>query len=356
MAILVRCDRMMPFGRAGAKFVKAISWPDFEDAVALLRELPRKRHAKRAAQSLFENFKRSHPALQCRLLIDAKPGSDEIEHDILLTIPGAGTVVLSWRPDRGIPWAAQKADHWAANFVLSVNDRSMSIQSALIYLSARLQRRPDMMQDLVDRSLILAAVDEQPPKVEEAEIEAATDAFRAGRGLFSGAAMQHWLDDMQLTLESLQELIAQSLQMKKFRHAMVAAKVHSYFKTHRSEFDRVVVMRLDAMGRASARSVADAWRRTGSCPILDSRQKRLQAPSGKLDTLFARELPVEFTAKPVGSVIGPVASGRAFWVGQILDQRDARFDQATRGLIANLLFDTWLADQRAKATIRWHWV
>jgi len=118
--------------------------PALAEALALLRELPRRRHGKRDARARFEQFKVAHPGLPCRLLIDERPGSDELDVDILLTIADAGTVALSWHADDGVPWTAHYADHWAANFVLTVDGLSTTIQSALLYLSARLQRRPDL--------------------------------------------------------------------------------------------------------------------------------------------------------------------------------------------------------------------
>jgi putative peptide maturation system protein len=327
------------------------------EAVTLLRELPRHRHAARAARSRFEQFKESYPGLPCRLLIDPKPGSDNVDFDILLTIQDAGSVALSWHPDDGVPWTALVADHWAANYVLTVNGASTSIQSALLYLSARLQRRPDLMRDLVDRSLIFAAIGDAPPEVDDAELEAAVDAFRTGQGLFSGAAMQRWLDDMQLTMETLEELVAQSLQLQKFKEAAVTAQVRPHFEAHRGDFDRLTVMRLDEMTRTSSRRVAEAWRRSKICPVFDRRRAPLRVPSGRLDTLFACDLPAEFAGEPVGSVIGPVSrSGGKFWVGQVLGMEAARFDDATRERIGSLLFEAWLADRRSKAAIRWHWV
>ena len=326
------------------------------DAVSLLRELPRHRHAARAARSRFEQFKASHPGSPCRLLIDARPGSDTLDFDILLTIQDAGSVALSWHPDDGVPWTSLMADHWAANYVLTVNGASTTIQSALLYLSAHLQQRPDLMRDLVDRALIFAAIGDTPPEIADAELDAAVDAFRTAQGLYSGVAMQRWLDDMQLTMETLGELVAQSLQLQKFKEATVAAQVPPYFAAHRRDFDRLTVMRLQGMTRASSRNVAKAWRRSKICPLFDARRHVLDAPSGRVDTLFACDLPIEFAGEPVGSVIGPVSNGGKFSVGQILRIKTARFDSPTRARIGSLLFEAWLADQRSKAAVRWHWI
>jgi putative peptide maturation system protein len=326
------------------------------DAVTLLRELPRHRHAERAARSRFEQFKAAHAGLPCRLLVHTKPGSENLDFDILLTIQDTGSVALSWHPDDGVPWIALVADHWAANYVLTVNGASTSIQSALLYLSARLQRRPDLMRDLVDRSLIFAAIGDTSPEVADAELEAALDAFRRGQGLFSGVAMQRWLDEMHLTMETLEELVAQSLQLEKFKDATVAAQVRPYFRAHRRDFDHLTVVRLEGMTGPFAQRVAKAWRRSKICPIFSARERSSEALSGRIDTLFACDLSSDFVGKPIGSVVGPVSSLGKFSVGQITRVEPARFDRVTRERIKSLLFESWLAGQRSKAVIRWHWI
>jgi putative peptide maturation system protein len=326
------------------------------DAVELLRELPRHRHGERDARSRFEQFKAAHAGLPCRLVVHSKPGSDDIDFDMLLTIQDVGSLTLSWHPDHGIPWTALMADHWAANYVLTVNGASTSIQSALLYLSARLQRRPDLMRDLVDRSLIFAAIGDTSPRIDDAELDAAVDAFRRGQGLFSGDAMQRWLDEMQLTMETLEELVAQSLQLQKFKEATVAAQVRPYFAAHRNNFDRLTVVRLEGMTHASARRIANTWRRSKNCPIFSTRGRSLDAQNGRIDTLFACDLPADFVGKFAGSIVGPVTSLDKFSVGQIVRVEAARFDRSTRERIGNLLFESWLADQRSKAAIRWHWI
>jgi len=336
--------------------VKAALERALADAVTLLRELPRHRHAERAARSRFEQFKAAHAGLPCRLLVHTKPGSESLDFDIVLMIRDAGSVTLSWHPDVGVPWTALVADHWAANYVLTVNGASTSIQSALLYLSARLRRRPDLMRDLVDRSLIFAAIGDTPPEVADTELEAAVDAFRRGQGLFSGDAMQRWLDDMQLTMETLEQLVAQSVQLEKFKDATVAAQVRPYFAAHRRNFDRLTAVRLEGMTQALARSVAKAWRRSKICPIFSGRGRSSDALNGRIDTLFACDLPAEFVGKSVGSVIGPVSSAGKFSVGQIVRVEAARFDGATRERIRSLLFESWLADQRSRAAIQWHWI
>jgi putative peptide maturation system protein len=324
------------------------------EAASLLRELPRHRHAITTARQRFRQFTVAHPDTPARLLANARPGCDDTEYDILLIAPDGGTIAVSWHPDQGIPWTALYADHWAANFILTVNGANTSIQSALLYLNRVLNRRPDMMADLVARALSGAAVEASPPPLEESEIDKAVDEFRIANGLLSGAETQKWLDEMQLTMEALHSLVSRNLQVRKLRQGLTADRVRPYFNAHRSDFDRVTVMRFDALPQPCARTLAAEWPRRRECPDLDD--AGLRRASGMLQTLYARDLAPELFGKTVGSVVGPVRNGRNFWVGKILRRHKARFDRQTRARIEELLFTDWLDEQKQKATIRWHWV
>src|SRR6516225_8293515 len=79
-------DLLSHEGHPGGIVVKAVFERALADAVTLLRELPRHRHAERAARSRFEQFKAAHAGLLCRLLVHTKPGSENLDFDILLTI------------------------------------------------------------------------------------------------------------------------------------------------------------------------------------------------------------------------------------------------------------------------------
>jgi putative peptide maturation system protein len=326
------------------------------DALALLRALPRRRGEWRQAEALVARFKVAHPRLPCRLLSEEKPGSDALDHDLLLTIGEAGTLALSWHGDDGVPWVARYADHWAANYVLTVDGRSTTIQSALLYLGAQLRRRPDLMQELVDRALVAAAIAEAPPDISEAELEAAVDAFRESQGLYSGAETQRWLDEMQLTMEALGGLVAQSLQITKFKERLTGPAVTPHFAAHRRDFDRVSLLRLDGLSEPGATHLAEAWRKTGRCPVLEGAAALIDMPNGRIETVFARDLPAELAGADTDAVIGPMPWGGRFRVAQVIRRHAAQLDDATRARIGELLFGAWLAERRTRAAITWHWV
>jgi len=94
------------------------------DVVLLLKELPRQRSLSESARTRFKRFEKAHRGVRCNLRVDHPPGSNGVDYDILLGAPDGGTVAVSWRADEGVPWAVQYSDHWAANYVLTVNKNS----------------------------------------------------------------------------------------------------------------------------------------------------------------------------------------------------------------------------------------
>lgn len=328
------------------------------DAVGLLRDLPRKRSEVENAHACFRRFGTSHRGLRCDLLVDQRPGSDEADYDILLGAPEGGTVAVTWRPDEGVPWTVQYSDHWAANYVLTVNGLHTSIQSALIYLSTTLNRKPHLMEDLVNRSLIQEALDASLPAASSKEIQKAVDDFRISQGLYSAAATRQWLEEMRLTMEALRELVMYNVRRRKLRRRVTAAMARPYFEAHRNGFDVLMIFRAQTTSKAVAVSLAKVARTSGLWKALQKfrRDSRPPTPNGQLASGYSRDLPPEFSSASPDMIIGPERSSEGYWVGQLLQRKAAGFDGSTRARIEDLVFEDWLAERRKHASIRWHWV
>lgn len=326
------------------------------DAVILLRELPRQRSAVETAHARFRRFQNAHRGVRCDLLVDHPPASDKADYDILLGAPEGGAVAVSWRPDEGVPWSVEYADHWAANFILTVNELNLSIQSALIYLNTALNRRPSLMEDLINKLLIQEAMSESPPDVSKREIEKAVDNFRIGQGLYRAADTRQWLEKMSLTMEALRELAAHNVRASKLKKRVTADRVRPYFDTHRGAFDLFTIFRVQVSSQTAAAALTKAGRRSDLWTTIQKNGSRLPAPSGQLTTLFARELPPAFASASPGTIIGPERSPEGYWVGQLLQRKAASLDDRTSAGIEDLLFQDWLAERRKKATVRWHWL
>jgi putative peptide maturation system protein len=326
------------------------------DALALLRELPRQRSSVESAHARFKRFQKVHRGVRCDLVVDQPPASDKADYDILLGATDGGTVAVSWRPDEGVPWSVEYADHWAANYILTVNELHISIQSALIYMNTALNRRPYLMEDLINKSLIQEAMSESPPAVSNRAIAKAVDDFRIGQGLYSAADTRQWLEKMSLTMEALRELVAYKVRASILKKRVTADKVRPYFETNRGVFDLLTIFRVQVPSKTIATALTKAGRRSGLWATIQKKRSWLTTPNGQLATMFARELPPAFASASPGTIIGPERSPEGYWVGQLLQHRGASFDDRTRARIEDLLFQDWLEERRKQATVRWHWV
>lgn len=326
------------------------------DAVSLLKELPRDRSSIQIALARISRFRASHRGVRCDLLVDQPPGTSEAGYDILLGAPEGGTVAVSWRPDQGVPWTVQYSDHWAANLVLTVNKHQTTIQSALIYLRTVLNRKPDLMNDLINKLLIQEAIDESPPAVSIKETEKAVNDFRLRHGLYSAVAMRQWLDEMSLTMAALRELAAHNVSARKIKKRVTAHMVRPYFDAHHNDFEILTIFRVQAPSKTVAVAITKVARPSGLWMALHKKGSLLPTPNGQLATKHARELPQSFASASPNMIIGPERSPEGYWVGQLLQRRAARFDSSTRATIEDLLFDDWLAERKKQSTIRWHWI
>jgi putative peptide maturation system protein len=326
------------------------------DAVVLLRELPRERKSVAAARSRFNQFKATHGGVPCDLLVDQPPGSHEADYDLMLGAPDGGTVALSWRAEDGVPWTVKYSDHWAANYVLSVNDNHTSIQSALIYLSTKLQRTPNLMEDLTHRSLIHEEIEANPAEASEAEIQKAVDDFRASQGLYSAAETRLWLEKMHLNMDALRELVTFNVQYRKLKKRLTAEKIRPHFKAHRQDFDRLTLIQVWAPTLAVANAVIKAGAKSDLWAAIQSRDALLPLLKTEVTTVFAHELPAAFAGATPKRLLGPERTPQGFWVGELLKRKPARLDAPTQARIEDLLFQGWLAERRQQGKIQWHWL
>jgi len=325
-------------------------------AVALLRVLPRDRKSLDKARASFRLFRDSLNGIHCDLLADHPPASDKVDYDILIGTPDGGTVVVSWQPDEGVPLTVQHADHWAANYVLTVNERHTSIQSALVYLNTFLHRRPHLMEELINGSLILQEIEASPPEVSEAEIKKAINDYRIGMGLSSAAATREWLAAMGLTAAGLRELVEPGLKARKLKERLTADQVRPWFRSHRSLFEMLTVFRVHTKSKALAAALARGARRSDLWTAVRTVASQLPKPEGRLTTMHACEFPESLAGASERAIAGPESEPGGHWVGQLIKRAPARLDRATRMKIQDTLFRTWLAERRQQSSIRWHWM
>ncbi|MDQ3698555.1 MAG: TIGR04500 family putative peptide maturation system protein [Gemmatimonadota bacterium] len=333
------------------------------EAVRLLRDLSCRADNPVAARARVTEWRATHPGLRADLLIHQPPASDRADYDLLLGLPGGGahTVALSWCLDRGQPWAISYADHWASNYLVTVNNTPTTIQEALLYLRSVEGNYPELMEAILEHHLLSDGVRENPPSVSPQELQEGADRFRQAHGLFTMEATQRWLDDVRLSLAQFEQLVMENVQRRKFKQGLVEERVRPYFEEHRTEFDTVRLFQAEVPECEAAERLAAGARERGDLrAAVEERLNAAECPvglAGMLRVTVARQLFAWILEAEAGAVAGPVRQGRCWHLAQILGRQPAlSLDGATREAVADAAYRAWLAERRERAVIRWHWM
>ncbi|MEU8796392.1 TIGR04500 family putative peptide maturation system protein [Spirillospora sp. NPDC048819] len=342
-----------------ASDVDAAFGADLVSAVALLRRLPRHRDQVGEARRLVADWAAAHPRRRPELVVDAPPGDLRAGYDLVLAHPDGGSVALTGQAEDGVPWSIEYSTHFAANRLLSVNERSLSVPSALFTIRALNRRDPTLHRQLVDYCLLWDQVFDEDEAATAEELAAAADTFRRGRGLHSRAATLEWLADVGLTEEAFGTHIEFVARIERFRRNFKDEHAADHLRTHLADFevDAVWVQATDARTLddfAAARTPADLLtclgQRTG-----DTRQAgEVQLTMGRRRAL---DLPAPLRSLAAGELAGPVPEAGQVILGGVREREPATAaDPAALARAGDAALTEWLTEQRAKATIRWHWL
>ena len=336
-----------------------------QEAAALARELPRSYHDASEAQRRTTAWQEQHPDVRVDLLVDRPPGSPRAEYDLLLGDPAGGTLALTWREEDGLPWAVSYADHWAANYVVTVDDgrgagvdgQGITVQQALLALQMSAEAHPSILDELVSYQLLLQAIERERPATTAEELQQAADAFRRQKGLHSAAETLRWLEELGMPLAQFESMLEVTVQARKVRQQVVAERIDAYFEEHSAEYDRLRVLQvrtpsLDVAEHLAARAHAVGLL-AAAAPLFSNVAVPVEISVG---TGFARTLPAELRAAASGETVGPFLDDRSCQIAYVYGRQAASLDAETRAAVDEAVFQAWLAERRAAATVRWHWM
>jgi putative peptide maturation system protein len=309
--------------------------------------------------------------LKLDVLWEQESGNGAVHYDALIRLPGWGAVSVGYCPDRGLPWALRGTFRWNEMDMLRVNNHHIRVEEVVAQLDF-LWTEPSLARQLVDTALIWEALEEDPDAFapSDEELQAAMDAFRRKRDLFTAEATERWLQQQGMTHRSFETRVDALVRGNKLRQRVVGGREETYFAGHKDELDTAVLARI-AVGDDVERARALCERlRSGELDLLgaaaEALRQRCPTASRRGDgppPLLARvrrwELPPErraaiFDAAP-GVVLDPVETGAGYEIQKILVVEPAVLDAATRAAIRDRLFEEWLSERRAAAEVEWLW-
>ncbi len=335
--------------------------PAFDEAlrgaIALLRDVPRRRDEVQSAKRQFAAYQEAHPGVSARLAVELPPGEERADYDVLLDA-GTGTLAVSWSADDAMPWLVDHADHWAASHVVTVNGTSLTVEEALQVVRIAGTSYPDL-HDLLIRDVLRreamggsTAID-----VSAEEIQDAADEFRRSNGLHSASATNRWLVERGLSVRSFQRLLRGGVQARKARARLIADRVEPFFRENTRLFDTLTIAMVDCRSPAVLEEIRTASAELGLAEAVLARARRTGAAPTRLtvEDRRAHTLPEELREARLGAIVSSADSGNDRSLHQVIARTPATLDASTRAAVEEYLLRELLDERRRGATITWHW-
>jgi putative peptide maturation system protein len=312
------------------------------------------------ARARLQGLRGQHPEARLDLLWEEEACDYSVHYDALLYRDGEGTVSLSYCPERTLPWPLRGVQRWSEMNLLRVNATVLKVDQAVALLDFA-WGDPAMLKRLVHAAIVREALERDPVTVTDDDMQRALDGFRRVHRLYQAADMRRWMAERGLTQEKLEGLVAEMAQLAALRGRVTAGRVEEYFTAHRTDFDSVSFAQFAVADGERARRIADDIR-TGAADFYAAAEQSFRDGGPTAGDLFvtvrrgkvSAELAAALDAEP-GAVVGPIRRGDGYVIARVLTRTPARPDGPTRAAVQDALFEVWLEERRAAATIEWYW-
>jgi putative peptide maturation system protein len=326
--------------------------------MTLTREGTRPEEAKSALQTLQQRY----PDMRLQLVWEEEVFDQRMHYDALLSVPGSGTISMSYCEDRAKPWPLRGVQRWSDKNLLRVNDTVMQVDQAIACMDF-IWEEARVIDRLVNACLIQEEIERNPITIAKRELQVAMDTFRKKRNLDKAEDTYRWMERRGISHQALERLVKSEAILGKLRERLVGNGVVAYFAEHSADFDAVRVARLVVSDHATARILCERIR-SGEAAFFEEAKRQFlackQYPPGDLFATFQRrEASAElreilFQSRP-GTVLEPRCERNGYAVICVLSVTPAVLDNATAESIKNLLFEDWLEKRRKTAAIEWFW-
>jgi putative peptide maturation system protein len=329
------------------------------DALASLVKWREEHLSSDQAQESFQALKARHPDHWMNMVWEQETYGDTVHYDILIADEG-GTYSLSYCADEELPWPARGLQRINESLVLRVNNDPVRINQVITTLD-HAWHTLHIGRHLINMSLIDQELRNGDFEATDEELAEALLDFRKKRRLFTVEQVERWMVEHGTTQVQLEQHLREDVAREKLKQRVAAGREEAWFQRHRADFDHVQVARLYIPDQAEAMRLYERLRETpDQLPRVAQLYFLERGIAGDLfATLRRGELEPEqaesvFSTEP-GQLAAPVPSGEGYELVRVLRFLPARFDEATREKVKDLLFEEWLAEGRRSARVEWFW-
>jgi putative peptide maturation system protein len=293
--------------------------------------------------------------LDIRLLRDDQVGCGTAR-DLLVGIPGQGTLSLGFCGEDGVPWPLLGARPWRERDVLRVNEETIEIGDVIGFLDFMWGERR-ILRGLVDLCIVREHCRRWQVEVSDEELQVAFDALRRSLGLLTKRDTEQWMAEHGLDHERLERYAYDHACVERLRERVAGDSLATYIREHRADLQVLSVARLCFRDRAMAegarardvtalaRQILDGGDGGGDLVRLDwerIRRRTLAARCG--EDLGEGDVSAVFHSRDGWAFVRVMG---AAWPSEECAE--------TRSAAREFLFQDWLAERRRAATIEWFW-
>ena len=332
------------------------------DALALLRALDGV--ARPEAQLRAAALAARHRPLELRLVPERNEHTGALDYGVLVRAPADETVYVTARRPSATPWLLHQVHDFREGTLLTVDGQPLSVGEAVAMFDELLEHT-SVREQMIDACLVKRLLADDPPPVDDDELQDAVNEFRQRRGLLSAEATRSWMRAHGMSQTRVEAIAASAVRVRKLRRARVGGAVDDWFATHGHELARASSVRLRLGNVELARRALPRCTTLATLLALGEELLAHDLDTGdcgqRIESIVVHrgELPAADDAAifaRAGRVVGPLVSLAGVhlaWVSAIAPAH--ALDARTRDIVERRLFGDWLRAQREQSTIEWNW-
>lgn len=219
-------------------------------------------------------------------------------------------------------------------------------------------RYDELIEDIVREKLTVHSARKAGIEVSHDEVQERSDQIRRVRGLHRAVDMNRWLEKLSVSIEDLEDFIAEMLLHEKMQAGIATdAEVEAYFRLHAPEFDSVAISHIMVDSEDKAREIMAVAQEEPEMFSVLAREHSVADTAlegGYVGVIMRGNLPADIEAKVFHAepkeVLGPFPArdGAHCEIFIVDDRRSGQLDEHTRGEIRRRLKEDWMIARAAE--------
>lgn len=245
--------------------------------------------------------------------------------------------------------------------LISIDNQPIYLLDALNYLRA-ISEDQSFLLKISGQHLIEQEVKHRDDlQIFAHEIEQAIVQLRTEHGLVTPEQFEGWLQEKNMSYDSLREQIEKRLKAEKLKLEITEPKIQPFFEMNQKKLEKIALSRIVVAQQQEAETIkAQLQENPESFGELAQKHSLTEDRyvKGIMPPIFISQLP-EVAQEPVrvappGSIIGPFALEGGYCLLRVEQFIPVELDDTLKQQIRNQIFEQWLAEKLSQCEVKLH--